>query len=440
MTIPLSATEVGAGASSAATDDTVRRKAPWAALGALVLCYGFNTADRQVMVILQEPIAKDLHLSDSALGALGLFFAVSYTLASLPLAALSDRGWARRVITLTFGGWSLMTMVCGAATSFLTLGLARSGVALGEAGCAPAAQSFVARRFPPHLKATAMGILLVGAIAGTALSSGVAGWIGNAHGWRMAFFLFGAAGVAATPLVWLLLGSDTGAAAAGAGAPARPGGLLRVMRAYWEQKSLRFLCLAAAGTALGAGGANHWIGSLLMRKHGLTVAEAGTALGAAILIGGVGGALLSGVVADTWGKRDDRAYVGVPVLALLIGVGAMLVLAMAPNAVVAVVAFGLIAFVSNGVLAPLYTLVQKLAPEDGRATAAAFIMVTMQLVGMALGPLLFGLASDISKRLGAADTLQVAILLGAAALMLAALSAARALHTIRSDLAARAQA
>jgi predicted MFS family arabinose efflux permease len=438
MTIPSTAAEVEADASMAAPDDAVGSKAPWAALGALVLCYVFNSADRQILSILQEPIAKDLNLSDSALGALGLFFAISYTLATFPLAALSDRGGARRVIALTFGAWSVMTIACGAATSFLTLGLGRAGVALGEAGSAPASHAFVSRRFPVRLRTTAMGVLLIGGISGTALASGIAGWIAHEYDWRIAFYVFGAVGVAVTPLVWLFLGTEHDAKPLATSAVRPRGGELpRVLRAFWQQRSLRYLCLAAAGTALGGGGANHWIASLLIRSHGLTVAEAGATLFAAILIGGVAGALLSGVIADRWGGRDARGYVGVPFVSLLIGVAALTVVATAPSANVAVGAFGVFAFVTNGVLAPLFALVQRLAPEDGRATAAAFLMVTMQVVGMALGPLLFGIASDVAKQLGGVDTLKTAILFGAGALALAALAAGRVLFTIRADLAAR---
>jgi predicted MFS family arabinose efflux permease len=409
-------------------------KTPWAALGALVVCYACNTADRQLLSILQEPMARELHLSDTALGSLGVFFAIAYGLASFPLAAWSDRGWARRVIAATLAGWSVMTITCGAATSLLTLGLGRAGVALGEAGCAPAAQSLIARRFPPQLKATAMGILLVGAIIGTALSAGIGGWIAHAHGWRAAFFAFGAAGILATPFVWFFLGAEVNAPVLSEAAQRRE--LVRVARAYWARKSLRFLCVAGAATSIGSAGISHWIGSLLIRQHGLSVAHAGASILAATLVGGAAGAILSGLVADRWGKRDGRAYAGVPAFSLLLGVGAMLVLATTPNALVTVIAYGVIVFVANGMLAPMYTLVQKLAPKNGRATAAAFILLMMNLVGTALGPLLFGVVSDLAKRSGGTDSLKAAILLGATAFLMGALAALRVVFSVRSDLAA----
>jgi len=409
-------------------------KTPWATLGALVVCYAFNTADRQLLAILQEPMARELHLSDTALGSLGVFFAIAYGLASFPLAAWSDRGWARRVIAATLAAWSLMTMACGAATSLLTLGVGRAGVALGEAGSAPAAQSLIARRFPARLKATAMGILLVGAIIGTALSAGIGGWIAHGYGWRAAFFAFGAAGILVTPFVWFFLGAEVEAPVLSKAA--QRGDLVRVARSYWAQKSLRFLCIAGAAMSIGSAGISHWMGTLLIRQHGLSVAHAGASLFAATLVGGAGGAIVSGVVADSWGKQDGRAYAGVPAFSLLLGVGAMLVLAMTPNATVTVIAYGSVVFVANGMLAPMYTLVQKLAPEDGRATAAAFMLLLMNLVGTALGPFLFGVVSDLAKRPGGTGSLKAAILLGATAFLIGALAAFRVVFSVRSDLAA----
>lgn len=414
--------------------DAASSRAPWLMLAALVLCNLFNSADRQLLTIVQEPMARDLRLSDSAVGSLGMFFAVAYGLATFPLAAWADRGWARRVVAGTFVGWSLMTMACGFASSFVTLGLGRAGVGLGEAGCAPAAQSLIARRFPLHLRATAMGILLTGGIMGGALSAGIGGWIAHAYGWRVAFFVCGGAGLAAAPFVWAVLGREARPDAEAT--TVRAGALLRVARAYWSQKSLRFLCLTGAATGVGGAGVAQWIGSLLIREHGLSVAQAGISLLVAMIVGGLAGAVASGLSADRLGARDPRAYALLPAFGLLLGTVAMVALALAPNALAAVVAFGAIVSIANGVLAPIYTLVQRLAPQDGRATAAAFIMLTSHLVGTALGPLLFGLASDVAKSLGAASSLRAAILLGAGALLIAALAALRVSFSLRADIAA----
>ncbi|HVV55392.1 MAG TPA: hypothetical protein VHC47_08710, partial [Mucilaginibacter sp.] len=54
-------------------------------LAMLTLVYIFNFIDRQVLVILQESIKKDLHLSDTQLGLLsGFTFAVFYVTLGIP--------------------------------------------------------------------------------------------------------------------------------------------------------------------------------------------------------------------------------------------------------------------------------------------------------------------------------------------------------------------
>ena len=58
----------------------------------LAVVYTFNFMDRQIMSILQEPIRKELSLSDTQLGMLtGLAFALFYTTFGVLLAWAADR-------------------------------------------------------------------------------------------------------------------------------------------------------------------------------------------------------------------------------------------------------------------------------------------------------------------------------------------------------------
>ena len=62
------------------------------ALALLILVYTLNFLDRQILSILNEPIAADLHLSDTDLGLLGGFaFALFYSVLAIPAAWLADR-------------------------------------------------------------------------------------------------------------------------------------------------------------------------------------------------------------------------------------------------------------------------------------------------------------------------------------------------------------
>src|SRR5678815_1405472 len=76
----------------------------------LTLVYVFNFIDRQLLVILQESIKKELHLSDTQLGLLsGFTFAIFYVTMGIPIARLADKGNRRNIVATSLGVWSLMT-------------------------------------------------------------------------------------------------------------------------------------------------------------------------------------------------------------------------------------------------------------------------------------------------------------------------------------------
>lgn len=88
-------------------------------LAMLTLVFVFNLIDRQLLVILQESIKNELHLSDTQLGLLsGLCFAICYVMLGVPIARLADRTNRRNTVAIFLGIWSVMTACAGMARSF----------------------------------------------------------------------------------------------------------------------------------------------------------------------------------------------------------------------------------------------------------------------------------------------------------------------------------
>ena len=82
------------------------------ALILLTIVYAFNFIDRQILVILQEPIKQDMGLTDAQLGLLsGFTFALVYVLAGIPIAYLADRGNRRNIVAIALTIWSGMTAI-----------------------------------------------------------------------------------------------------------------------------------------------------------------------------------------------------------------------------------------------------------------------------------------------------------------------------------------
>ena len=85
----------------------------------LTLVYAFNFVDRQILVILQEPIKNEMGLSDTQLGLLsGFSFALVYITAGIPIAYWADRSNRRNIISVALAVWSGMTALSGLAQNY----------------------------------------------------------------------------------------------------------------------------------------------------------------------------------------------------------------------------------------------------------------------------------------------------------------------------------
>src|SRR5215207_7542915 len=114
----------------------------------LMAVLAFNFVDRLALGIVLEDLKAELALSDTQLGFLtGIAFALFYSVMGIPIARWADRGNRITIITFTTALWSVMVALCGMASSFVQLLLLRVGVAVGEAGCFPPAQSLIADHF-----------------------------------------------------------------------------------------------------------------------------------------------------------------------------------------------------------------------------------------------------------------------------------------------------
>ena len=181
------------------TPSTSQHKVTWHthyALMMLALIYIFNYIDRLLISILIEPIKLEFGVSDTMIGLLsGVAFALFYTVFGLPLGRLSDRIGRKPVIAVACIGWSVMTMLCGVATSFTMLLLFRACVAIGEAGGSAPSVAMVADLYPPSQRSRALAIFLMGPALGAVFGLGLGGWIADMYGWRWSFILIGAPGV-----------------------------------------------------------------------------------------------------------------------------------------------------------------------------------------------------------------------------------------------------
>jgi len=364
--------------------------------------YTFNFIDRQILVILQESIKKDLGLTDTHLGMLtGLTFALFYATLGIPIARYADRSNRRNIVGISLIIWSLMTAVSGLVNNFVQLLIARIGVGIGEAGGSPPSHSIVSDYYPPHKRASALAIYSTGIYVGILFGYMIGGWIDENYGWRMAFFALGLPGVLYAMIVFLTVKeprrgmSDKRLNNDDAIPVRRSKDFLEVLTLLLKKKTFVFISLAAGFNAFVTYGIGNFFAPFLARIHHMETASIGIALGLVVGVGGITGTYAGGYFADRLGKRDIRWYLYVPILAGLVVVPFSITSFLHGDLTLVLACNAVATFLTAVYMGPSLAVIHNLVDAHTRALASAVFFLILNLIGMGLGPLSIGYISDL---------------------------------------------
>lgn len=358
------------------------------AIAFLFLVNTLNFFDRQVIGALGEPIRREWGLDDKALGMLSTAFTLIYAAAGLPLGRLADLWPRKHLLGLGVLLWSVMTAASGLARGYTHLFLARLGVGVGEAVCAPAAASLIGDLYPAAGRGRALSIFMMGLPVGLALSYFVSGRVAAAHGWQAAFFVAGAPGIVLGLLAWWIPEPPRGPRAE---APPWWHGILTLLR----RPTLLWVIVSGALFNFNSYVLGAFLVPYLMRFHALTIREAGDQ---AMLVSaaGVPGLLLGGIAADRALRRGQRSrlFLGAGASALS-ALCAYLALSLEPGSQAMVTAFlalqGALGYVYYS---SVYPTIQDVVEPRLRGSAMALYFFAMYVCGAAFGPWATGALSD----------------------------------------------
>jgi MFS family permease len=414
------------------------------ALAAVTAVYTLNLVDRGLMALLLQPIKEDLQLSDTQLGFLtGIAFGLFYATLGLPLARWADRGNRVTITAAAIGLWGLTVMACLLVTNFLQLLFARIAAAIGESGCKPPTYSLVGDYFPePAERTRALAVYMTGSYLSTLLAFVLGGWLNEQIGWRMTFFLMGIPGLLLAVVLKLTV-AEPRVRADGVRVQRPPQPAMRaVLTLLWRQPSLRHLGIALILLYTMGLGLGPWKAAFMIRSHGMGTAELGVWMGMIFTTAGIAGVLAGGYVAARWFADDERGQMRMSAVAVAcstVPYFAFLMLPQKHQALLALVpqvlTFGLF-------LGPTYTLMQRLVPDEMRATMMALVMLLANLIGFGIGPQVVGILSDVLQPMLGSDSLRYAMLSMSFVALWAGCHFWRVGRTIREDLAivaARAQ-
>lgn len=407
----------------------------WAPLTVLCLVELVDRIEHQLLPGVLPLMQADWRFSDTAAGALPLASAAAAALIALPAGYLADRYRRTRTIAIVAFCWALATLASGLATGLAMFFCVRLVLA-GSAGVyGPVSGSLLADFYPWNTRARAYGwrgvIPFLGGI-GTATG----GLLGQAFGWRAAFWLAAIPGVLVAGFCWRLGEPtrgllDRSPATTGAAVPEpgerRPAGLdiahpppfLRQLRQILAVPTVIMIAFGQAVLFFGLAGIFYWMPSLIHRGFGMHAGVAASVSGS-ITVAGV----LSGMLAGIWlGRRCQVRY---RAGRLLVGGCGIILGGVALDAVVAVqslAAFSVLLLFSTALMAlaipNLATCVPDVVGPSSRGVAFA-VMHLLGTVGLAFGPLVVGMLSDRYESIVTATYLLTPpLLLGGALTLLA---------------------
>ena len=369
-------------------------------LGLLMVILAFNYVDRQVMAIVLQDIKYDLDLSDTQLGLLsGMAFAFFYAVMGIPIARWADRGNRVTIISATAVLWSVMVMFCGMATNFIQLLLARVGVAVGEAGCLPPANSLIPEYFSKAERPRAVAIYMLGSSLSVVIGYWGGSLLNDWVGWRMTFILLGLPGVILGLLAWFTL-REPRLKKNALDVPAESHdkdespSLLEVIKALSGNAPFVHLLLVFTFMTFFGSGIGMWVPSFFIRVHSMAATEIGFWM--AIIYGLVSavGVYGGGVLASRYAANNERLQFQVMTVVFVLFSIIMAMTFLTPNKNTALLFLGLGVLPIASIAGPLFASIQGLVDARMRAMAIAVIYLMANLIGLGLGPLAIGAVSD----------------------------------------------
>ena len=411
-------------------------KTAYYALGLLTVVYSFNFIDRQLLAILQESIKADLSLSDSQLGLLtGFAFAVFYVTAGIPIARWADHSNRRNIVALALFLWSFMTALSGLAQNYIQLLLARIGVGVGEAGGSPPSHSIISDIFPAEKRASALGFYSTGVSFGILFGFLFGGWLNEFFGWRVAFFVVGAPGIALAVLVRYSLREPLRGMAEQRTVSSEAVTTRQVIKLLWSRMSFRHLALAAALNAFVGYSVSSWSASFFIRSHGMTTGELGTWLAMIIGLGGAFGVFFGALLADRLAPRDKRWYVWLPALSCLVIAPFSAAVYLVEQPYVALALLVVPGLLHNVFLGNTLAVTHGMVGLRMRAMSSAILFFIINIIGLGAGPWSVGVFSDyLTPSLGSEALRNAMLLLSPPIMLWSATHFYLASRTLRQDL------
>ncbi|WP_338640491.1 MFS transporter [Burkholderia pyrrocinia] len=397
----------------------------WFTVFLLFLVYGINYLDRVALSIVAPIVQTDLGIDAAQMGLVFSTFFVGYALFNFIGGLASDRLGPKLVYVLSVGLWSIFCGMTALTVGFVSLLIVRLLFGMAEGPLCSAANKMVNNWLPRDAAATAMGLLSAGSPLGGAIAGPIVGLLAAQFGWRPAFWIVCAIGLAWVVL-WMVSTSDRPAApvnnAPDVPAAARSGdddasAPARTLSHYVRQP--RILATAAAFFSY-----NYvlffflsWFPSYLVRAHHLNIKEMSIATVVPWLVGTVGLAC-GGAISDALYRLTGNLLLSrrIVLVTCLLGAGACVAIAgtvQSTQGAVALMSVSLFFLYVTGAI--YWAIVQDVVHPTRVGGVSGFLHCMGSLSGV-IGPAVTGFIVERSGSFATAFVLAGAIALTGAVL------------------------
>jgi len=382
----------------------------------LWLLYFFDYVDRMVVVSLFPFLKADWGLTDAQCGAMVSAVYWAIVLFSFPVSILIDRWSRRKSIGIMAVLWSLATAACAFTRNFGQLFAARTAIGIGEAGYAPGGTAMISALYPEEKRAFMVGIWNASIPVGMAAGIVLGGFIATHWGWRHAFGIVALPGLIIALMFFFIRDYKTvglekrverrePGLEKGAGASAEKMTKMDIVRAFAGTPSLILTYFGFAGMMFTSISMSTFLPTYFQRVQGVPLQKA-TLLASGIMLTSIIGSPLGGWIADSWMKKRIQARLLLPSVSALLA--AALFLGGFQLSSGGALQYGILLLAGVASIAwasSAIAVTQDVVHPGLRAGSYALCVITQNLLGSALGPIVTGALSD---RYGILTALKIA--------------------------------
>ena len=362
-----------------------------------------NFVDRQFISSFAPFLKSDLGLSDTEIGLLtGIVFIFFYTVAGLFVGTLADRYNRTKIIGIGVILWSAFTAISGFAKNFFTLAAPRLFIGVGESTITPTTMSILSDRYEQKRLGFAAGFYYLGVPVGVGISLLIAGYLEPMIGWRGCFYLLGVIGLFLGFLMLFVKDSPRKNISNKPESKTFFEIISLLYKALSTSKSLVLTIIAGTLYHIVLGAAQFEVIWAVADK-GFNPNTFGQINGWIFVVFGVLGSLFGGIASDWTLKTYNLPRTWFLLILTLLLLPLAFTRYLETDNILFWVGICSSAFSLGCFYGPIFAVIQELVPSSIKGTVVAFNLLCLNLLGIAIGSIVFGIMADYAVAQGYED-------------------------------------